>query len=69
MTRQERRALRQVKKVVARAMRQFYGASECRREDAEEYQKIQTDALSESQQSVPVCYVSTKNKGILETTV
>ena len=68
MTRQQKNDLkRDIKKVAAAAVGLSYGPSECRRQDADEYCRVQTTALSETQSAVPVQWVMTRNRGILET--
>ena len=67
MTRRQRQHDHLVKDVAARAVGLSYGPSECRREDAEEYRTVKTGFLCVSAAPIPVCYVYTRNRGILET--
>ena len=67
MTRRQRQHDRLVKDIAARAVGLSYGPSECRGEDAEEFRTVKTGFLSVSAAPIPVCYVYTRNRGILET--
>ncbi len=53
--------------VAARAVGLSYGPSECRRQDADEHMAVvQTENATETQKVVPVQWILTRNRGILE---
>ncbi len=68
MTRQDKRNLRrEASAVAADAVGLKYGPSECRPDDADDFLKVFESRHSTVSATVPVQYVLTRNRGILET--
>lgn len=67
MTRRERREDRDLRKIAADAVGLKYGPSECRPQDAEDHVQVYESRSSSTTATIPVQYVLTRNRGILET--
>ncbi len=69
-TRHQRREAQAARSVAARAVGLSYGPCECRREDADEHLPVSTVVNNVEQVTTkPVQWITTRNRGILESVV